>query len=132
MYDAEDARLQYEALLAVSKDSPVTQVRAVIAQLGREWRSAGELLADNTDEIKDDDPDSPTFGEVTYSSIYGIEVAGAVVPGMIVLDDRGERASVIRQMTQGGQLSLHLTSSSGPSGQYINLTGPASPIVVLR
>ena len=127
MYDAEDARLQYEALLKVSKDSPVTQVRAVIAQLGREWRSAGELLADNTDEIKDEET-----GEVAYVSRYGIEVAGAVVPGMVVLDDRGERATVIRQMSQGGQLSLHLTSSSGPSGQYVNLTGPSSPIVVLR
>ena len=124
MYGLEDARLQYEAYAAAARASVVLQAKAELVQKGREWRDAGELLADLTDED----------GE----SSYGIEVAGACVGGMLIArgqtdgsgDNDGQDHRIIRSMSRDGQLSLHITATRSPQGTYVNLAGPASPVVV--
>lgn len=129
MYGLEDARLQYEAYRAAAKISPVLQARAELTQKGREWRFAGETLAALTEEVVNEET-----GEKTIESRYTIVVAGAVVGGMLLPaeseSEGGVDHSVIRTMQRDGQLSLHVTSTRMSAGTYVNLAGPASPVVV--
>ena len=131
MYDIEDARHQYEALRGAAEVSPVLQARAQLYEMGREWMAAGSLLKDLSDPIVNDET-----GEVTgYESIYTIVVAGAVVAGMQIAStskgDDNQICKVIRTMSRDSQLSLHVTHSRSDAGTYVNLTGPASPVVVV-
>lgn len=132
MYGIEEARHQYEALRGAAEVSPVLQCRAQLFEMGREWADAGRLLKDLSEPVVDDDT-----GEVTGydSDRWTIVVAGAVIGGMQIAStskgDDNDVCKVIRTMSRDGQLSLHVTHSRSDAGTYVNLSGPASPVVVV-
>lgn len=100
---------------------PVTAIQYEMRRRAKEWAEAADLAMEAAE----------------HGSEVGIEIFGAVLPGMYVYRgsdgfDGGEPPFkyVIRQLRQGGQVSLHLDHHRNPAGTYVNFHGEASPVVV--
>lgn len=97
----------------------VPQIRAQFRRGYNEWNAAASDLKDANEEAGNDEVPEP----------YAIELAGAVVPAMFVYNVRGDRM-MVRRMENGGQYTLHVEDPDRPTAEYVNLAGPASPVVV--
>lgn len=114
MITVEDARMMGDALDQVSKAATVRQYRYEFKRRAREWnKAAGDLELVGDEAV--------------------IELAGSLTNGMEVLypNEFSSFTSLVRTLTNGGQFTLHLEDPMGVrNGIYLNLFGPASPVVV--
>lgn len=118
MITAKEAQQQADALAQASDDSTIRQYRYELKRRAREWANAAGGLE-----------------ELEASGDEGvIELAGSLTTGMPVLypNEFGNWTPLVRTLQNGGQFSLHLEDPMGArhQGIYINLFGPASPVVV--
>lgn len=114
-YTHDTAIKQAAALLEAAKASPVRQFRYELHRRGLEWKRAAVELEGAADN---DAVDSEVV----------IELAGSVTPGMAIPAHSGW-TTVVRTMNRDGQFSIHIEDGDGRP-QYLNLAGPASPVVV--
>lgn len=110
-FDGEYCRAIADALATAAKDVPLGLIAEPLRKRAREWQRAGDII-----DYLDGD------GMIAF--------AGALDAGVDVYDGEGWE-SLIRVITQGERVSLHVECDRTPSGRYVNLWGgKTSPVVV--
>lgn len=112
---ARDAATQAAVLAAAADSSPDLYLRTLLTKVAREWIRVANDLTDLAEE-----------GTTAVAVAVAVVAPGAAVyrPGR-----NTQWSSAVRVMTRDGQVSLHIEAEGRP--EYINLTLPGSPVVVL-
>lgn len=112
---ARDAATQAAVLAAAADLSPDLYLRTLLTKVAREWIRVANDLTDLAEE-----------GTTAVAVAVAVVAPGAAVyrPGR-----NTQWSSAVRVMTRDGQVSLHIEAEGRP--EYLNLTLPGSPVVVL-
>lgn len=112
---ARDAATQAAVLAAAADSSPDLYLRTLLTKVAREWIRVANDLTDLAEE-----------GTTAVAVAVAVVAPGAAVyrPGR-----NTQWSSAVRVMTRDGQVSLHIEAEGRP--EYLNLTLPGSPVVVL-
>ena len=110
-----DAATQAAVLATAADLSPDLYLRTLLTKVAREWIRVANDLTDLAEE-----------GTTAVAVAVAVVAPGAAVyrPGR-----NTQWSSAVRVMTRDGQVSLHIEAEGRP--EYLNLTLPGSPVVVL-
>ena len=110
-----DAATQAAVLATAADLSPDLYLRTLLTKVAREWIRVANDLTDLAEE-----------GTTAVAVAVAVVALGDAVyrPGR-----NTQWSSAVRVMTRDGQVSLHIEAEGRP--EYLNLTLPGSPVVVL-
>jgi hypothetical protein len=119
------AILQAEALEKAAIGCPVRQVRIDLERRAREWSTAVAIL---------DQEDTDIFEIDLVGTLAAGDRILAEIPVPFSHDNEVELTTcpVVRVLHRDGGCTLHLVPFTGGKDVYLNMAGPASPVVVRR